>query len=157
MELIFWRHAEAEEQGDFPDRERKLTSTGKKQARKVARFLRTRLPKDAILYSSPAVRCIQTISALGRPYQISQRADIDAPVCELLELADWHSESLKKQTVLICSHQPLLGQAISQILSGQMRYWTVKKGSIWWLSSRNRDQDSTAWVRAVITPGILDR
>ena len=45
MELIFWRHADAE---DAPpggaDAARALTGKGKKQARRMAAWLRKRLP-----------------------------------------------------------------------------------------------------------------
>jgi phosphohistidine phosphatase, SixA len=42
MELILWRHAEAED--GSPDLERELTGKGHKQAEKMAAFLRPRLP-----------------------------------------------------------------------------------------------------------------
>ena len=40
MELILWRHAEAED--GIPDLDRKLTAKGRKQAEKMAAFLRPR-------------------------------------------------------------------------------------------------------------------
>ena len=43
MDLILWRHAEAEEGG--PDLERRLTPKGRKQAKRVAAWLLQRLPK----------------------------------------------------------------------------------------------------------------
>ena len=54
MDLILWRHAEAEEGG--PDLERKLTPKGRKQAKRVAAWLLQRLPSRFALLSSPAVR-----------------------------------------------------------------------------------------------------
>ncbi|MGA9911314.1 MAG: histidine phosphatase family protein, partial [Paraburkholderia sp.] len=55
MNLILWRHAEAEEfaSGDLA---RALTTRGRKQAQNVAKWLRTRLPEDAVILASPAVR-----------------------------------------------------------------------------------------------------
>ena len=43
MELILWRHAEAEE--GTPDSTRKLTAKGKKQAQLMAEWLKPRLPE----------------------------------------------------------------------------------------------------------------
>jgi phosphohistidine phosphatase len=45
MDLILWRHAEAEEGG--PDLERKLTPKGRKQAKRVAAWLLQRLPASS--------------------------------------------------------------------------------------------------------------
>ena len=58
MELILWRHAEAED--GIPDAKRPLTERGQKQARKMAKWLRKRLPEDTRIIVSPALRCRQT-------------------------------------------------------------------------------------------------
>ena len=42
MDLILWRHAEAED--GVPDAKRKLTPRGRKQAKQIARWLKQRLP-----------------------------------------------------------------------------------------------------------------
>ena len=58
MELILWRHAEAEE--SMPDRARKLTQRGHKHAGRVAEWLQQRLPAKFIVIASPAERTRQT-------------------------------------------------------------------------------------------------
>ena len=156
MELILWRHAEAEPHGFSADKDRKLTPLGQKQAKKMAAFLKQKLPKDTLLLSSPAVRCQQTISALKLPYKTSEKLSIDASPLDLLDLVDWHNDSFHRQTVLICGHQPILGQTIAKILMGSSDYWTIKKGSIWWLSSKAKRQDSHAWIKAVLTCDLLE-
>ncbi len=45
MELILWRHAEAED--GTHDSERKLTAKGIKQAARMAKWLRARVPADS--------------------------------------------------------------------------------------------------------------
>src|SRR4030095_2548158 len=62
LELILWRHAEAEE--DTPDLGRKLTSRGKKHGRRVAEWLHTQLPDSARILVSRSVRAQQTASEL---------------------------------------------------------------------------------------------
>ncbi|MEA3194623.1 MAG: phosphohistidine phosphatase, partial [Betaproteobacteria bacterium] len=57
MDLILWRHAEAEEGG--ADLERKLTAKGLKQAERVANWLLQRLPGKFAVVASPAARAQQ--------------------------------------------------------------------------------------------------
>jgi len=68
MELILWRHAEAED--GSPDLERELTGKGRKQAARMADWLNPRLPPDIRILSSPASRTLQTAQALGRDYEV---------------------------------------------------------------------------------------
>src|SRR5674476_1390644 len=62
MDLILWRHAEAED--GTPDHARELTAKGIKQAGKVAAFLHQHLPQDHRILVSPATRTQQTVAAL---------------------------------------------------------------------------------------------
>ena len=61
MELILWRHAEAED--GAPDSARKLTGKGEKQAAKIAQWLKPRLPRDCRVITSPTQRTVQTAAA----------------------------------------------------------------------------------------------
>ena len=71
MELILWRHADAEE-GER-DLERKLTSKGRKQAARVAQWLQHRLPSKFTVICSPARRARETADALEVRYKILDR------------------------------------------------------------------------------------
>jgi phosphohistidine phosphatase len=51
MDLILWRHADAE--GGSPDSERRLTERGREQARRVAAWLKARLPRGCEVLVSP--------------------------------------------------------------------------------------------------------
>jgi phosphohistidine phosphatase len=66
MDLILWRHAEAED--STPDLGRELTDKGRKQAARMADWLNPRLPQDIRILTSPATRALQTAQALGRYY-----------------------------------------------------------------------------------------
>ena len=44
MDLLLWRHAEAED--GFPDSKRKLTARGEKQAAQIAEWLKKHAPKN---------------------------------------------------------------------------------------------------------------
>jgi hypothetical protein len=66
MDLILWRHAEAEDARGNDDLGRALTERGRKQAERMAAWLGPRLPATTRIIASPALRCQQTVAALGR-------------------------------------------------------------------------------------------
>ena len=67
MDLILWRHAEAQEpEGDMTDLDRALTRRGDKQAARMAAWLDRQLPEGTRILASPAVRTEQTVRAHGR-------------------------------------------------------------------------------------------
>jgi phosphohistidine phosphatase len=86
MNLILWRHAEAE---DFAasDLARALTTRGRKQAQNVAKWLRTRLPDDTVVLASPAVRTIQTAETLSDQYRVVRELAPNASADDVLKAA----------------------------------------------------------------------
>ena len=75
MDLILWRHAEAEDleetdEGGGGDLSRRLTAKGEKQAARMAAWLDRQLPDGVRIWCSPAVRTEQTVIALGRKYRV---------------------------------------------------------------------------------------
>ena len=153
MELILWRHAEAEI-GE-PDLGRKLTPRGEKQARRSAEWLHANLPDSARIYVSPATRAQQTAQALAdlspRKFRTVEQIAPGASVQDVLAAVDWPSA---KSPIVIVGHQPTLGQVASWLVAGEEQDWSVKKSGIWWLSSRERDGTEQIIVRAVINPDM---
>lgn len=133
MDLILWRHAEAEEihRGQL-DSERALTPKGRRQATKMSLWLRAHLPKDTQVIVSPARRTQETAAQLGLPFSTDHRLAIDQSPNEALSVANWASKS---GCCLLVGHQPMLGQIIGDLLQSQVAEWSVKKGSIWWFSA----------------------
>lgn len=157
MDLILWRHAEAEDwpEGDpegGSDLDRSLTSRGEKQAARMAGWLDRQLPEGARILVSPARRCEQTVLALGRKYKIRTELAPDATPAQLLELVQW---PLSRSPILVVGHQPTLGQTIAQLLGLQESDCPVKKGSLWWLRNRDRDGHSQTVVVTVQSPEVL--
>ena len=153
MDLIFWRHAEAEE-GDesMDDLERSLTPRGLKQAQRMAQWLDRHLPESTRVLSSPARRTQQTVQALGRRYKL--RSEL-APGCSpegLLAAAQWPDS---KAAVLVVGHQPVLGQTIAQLLGVDEVALPVRKGAVWWLRRRERDGLAQTVVVTVQAPEML--
>lgn len=153
MELILWRHAEAEI-GE-PDLGRKLTPRGEKQARRSAEWLHSNLPDSARILVSPATRAQQTAQALAelspRKFRTVEQIAPGASVQDVLTAVDW--PNAKSPTVVV-GHQPTLGQLASWLVAGEQQDWSVKKSGIWWLSSRERDEVEQVIVRAVINPDM---
>lgn len=157
MDLILWRHAEAEDwpEGDpqgARDLERSLTPRGEKQAARMANWLDRQLPEGARILVSPARRCEQTALALGRKYKIRKELAPDATMEQLLELVQWPSS---KSPILVVGHQPTLGQTIAQLMGLQVSECPIKKGAVWWLRNRDRDGLNQTVVVTVQTPEVM--
>jgi len=107
MDLILWRHAEAQEldaaQGD--DLGRELTSRGVKQAQRMAKWLDAHLPAETKVLCSPAQRCLSTVRPLGRKHKICPELAPDQNLDHLLALSEWPRA---RGSVLIVGHQPTL-------------------------------------------------
>jgi phosphohistidine phosphatase SixA len=89
MDLILWRHAEAEEGEGMDDLERALTARGEKQAARVGAWIDRLLPEGARVLCSPARRCEQTALALGRKYKLRTELAPEGTPEQLLEAAQW--------------------------------------------------------------------
>jgi phosphohistidine phosphatase len=147
MDLILWRHAEAEP-GE-PDLGRRLTAKGLRQAERVAVWLERHLPDSCRILVSPAERAQQTAAALGRRFRTVDEIAPGASAQTLLDVANWPNA---REPVLIVGHQPSLGAVASVLLSGEESGWSVKKGAVWWLASRDRDGGSAVVLRVAISP-----
>ncbi len=149
MELILWRHAEAEEGG--PDEERRLTPKGERQAEKIATFLRPRLPEDTRILCSPALRAEQTLRALTENFETTPALAAGARAQDVLEAVGWPDAD----SVLVVGHQPYLGQIAALLLAGMDTSFSIKKGGVWWLSRREREGDFQTNLRLVISSEFL--
>jgi phosphohistidine phosphatase len=148
MDLILWRHAEAED--GTPDHARELTAKGHKQAAKTAAFLRQHLPDDTRILVSPAARAVQTVTALTDHFTLAPTIAPGASAQAVLHTARWPEAG---GTVLIVGHQPTLGEVASLLLGCNECSFSVKKSALWWLNLR--DGYSQATLRLVISPDLL--
>ena len=150
MELILWRHAEADDA--VPELKRELTDKGRKQAARMADWLNPRLSQDIRILVSPATRAVQTAQALGREYEEATAMGPGASAKDLLGAAGWPDAV---SPVLIVGHQPTLGQVAMQLLAGQTGDLTIRKASVWWFQGRERGGQLEVVLRAVATPDWL--
>jgi phosphohistidine phosphatase len=145
MQLILWRHADAEDGAD--DLRRKLTAKGRHQAERVAKWLTRHLPRHYEVISSPADRARQTAEALGVPFRISNALAPGAAIPEILKTADWPDA---KGVMIIVGHQPDLGRAAAHLVAGRHADWHIAKGGFWWLA-----HSDPVTVKAVLSPELL--
>jgi phosphohistidine phosphatase len=150
MDILLWRHAEAEV-GE-PDEGRTLTSKGVRQAQKMAHWLERNLPSRCRILVSPTARTMQTAQALERKFKVCPEIAPDATAAALLAAANWPDN---KEPVLLVSHQPTLGQAAALIMTGSMQNWTIRKGNVWWFAQREHDGGIETYLKAVVSPDLV--
>lgn len=157
MDLILWRHAEAEEleatDGEgMDDLSRRLTPRGDKQAARMAAWLDRQLPEGVRIWCSPAVRTEQTVLALGRKYRVREELAPDRSADDLLQLVQWPDA---RQPALVVGHQPTLGQVVARLLQMNEPECAVRKGSIWWLRQREKNGQAQTVLLTVQGPEWL--
>jgi phosphohistidine phosphatase len=149
QQIILWRHAEAED--GIADMKRKLTPHGHAQARRMAEWLRSRLPDDVRIVCSPAARTLETARALTGDFETLGELGPGRGAADLLAAIGWPERA---GTVVVVGHQPTLGRVASLLIAGAESDWSIKKGAIWWIAGRVRRDDSEHVVHAVMSPEL---
>ncbi len=153
MDLILWRHAEAQDaQPGNDDLARVLTPRGEREAAHMAKWLDRQLPEGLRVLSSPAMRTRQTADALGRKVRLRAELAPNGTAADLLECARWPEG---RGAVLVVGHQPVLGEVLARLLGISTGECSVRKGAVWWLRQRERDGQATTVLMAVQTPELL--
>lgn len=154
MDLLLWRHAEAEEATTGQDDlERGLTDKGHHQAERMGRWLRRRLSPDARILVSPARRCQETARGLGRPYETLAALAPEGSVAGLLKAVRWPKSPAP---VLVIGHQPTLGETAAELMCGMDLPWSLRRGAVCWLRHRVRETAEEVVLRALVGPDLLD-
>lgn len=160
MDLILWRHADAQEVDSVADSAenrqldlaRSLTGRGQKHAARMAAWLDHQLADNTRILVSPALRCEQTALNLGRKFKICEQVGPDRTPEELIEAAQWPTS---KFAVLVVGHQPTLGRVAARLLGLPQTELSVRKCGLWWLRSRERDGQLQTVLLVVQSPDFL--
>ena len=150
MDMILWRHAEAED--GQPDDQRGLTPKGEKQAAAMAAWLGPRLPDDTRSMVSPASRSQDTAKALTKDFVTAPEVGVGASAGSVLSATGWPRAG---GAVLVVGHQPALGEVAALLLSGTEGTWSLKKGAVWWFTYRIREEQAETVLRLAISPEFL--
>src|SRR3569833_2691153 len=150
MDLIFWRHAEAEDEREgLVDIDRPLTAKGEKQAQRVGAWLDRHLPDGTRVLCSPALRCQQTALARGRKFKLRDALAPGAVVTDLLDAAQWPHA---RRPVMIVGHQPVLGEAVARVLDVPVAPCKIRKACEKKQHNHKRDGHEQTLVWAVQSP-----
>jgi len=149
MELILWRHAEAED--GSPDMERALTAKGRKQAARMAEWLDRALPQHCRILVSPALRALQTAQALDRKFKTLPALAPDSGAVQVLKACHWPDS---REPVLVVGHQPTLGRIAALLIAGSEQDWTLRKANICWITQKKDEQASAPSLRAILGPDL---
>ena len=152
MDLLLWRHAEAEDIAEKGgDLARELTAKGRQQAAAMARWLNKNGPREPRILVSPAIRTQQTAQALGRPFETCNAIAPDATASELIKACDWpNGLHGHREAVILVGHQPTLGLLAAKLMAGKEAYWSVKKGAVWWFQHRKRSHGDEVTLKFVL-------
>jgi phosphohistidine phosphatase len=150
VELILWRHAEAED--GVPDSARELTKKGIKQAEKMAEWLKPRLPENTRIIVSPTKRTQQTAEALDDDFEIIKKIGPGVAAKAILAAADWPDA---KGAVVVVGHQPTLGEVAALLMSGEAVMWDIRKGAIWWFTHKKKAGAEEITLRSSLSPDML--
>lgn len=151
MDLILWRHAQAEDRGkdSQSDAARELTKKGRKQAEVVAGWLAPRIGKSWLILASPAIRTLQTVEPLGRDFETSEDVGLAATARSVLRASAWPDN---ERSVIVVGHQPTLGE-VAAALMGVPEGLSIRKGAVWWFSAHAGGE---VLLRAVIDAEMLE-
>ncbi len=158
MDLILWRHAQAfDAEPGCDDLSRALTHKGEGQAARVAKWLDRQLPESTRVLVSPAHRAEQTARALGRKFKFRDELAPEASAEEALAFIKWTTENgpPHKGAVLLVGHQPMLGQIAARLLGVDEAACDLRKGAVWWLRSRQREDQVQVSLLSVISPELI--
>ena len=115
MRIYLVRHAEAA--SGEPDHERRLTASGREQARRVGEQLANAQPRpDAILHS-PLVRARETADLIATPLRI--QPDPDPRLAPGATADDVRGAIAGRgEAVVVVGHQPDCGQVAAELTGG---------------------------------------
>ncbi|SCC93264.1 putative Phosphoglycerate/bisphosphoglycerate mutase [Thiomonas sp. X19] len=162
LHVIFWRHAEAEDidadadakAADQADLRRALTRQGRRDASRVAAWIKAHVPKPWVVCASPALRARQTAMALV-DYPVDEpRLAPDCGVDDLLAVIADHDDA--HSALVLCGHQPTMGSAALRWLSGCEQAFSLRKSGLVWVAERQRESASARMLRACISADLLD-
>ncbi len=124
------------------DLDRSLTAAGRDQATALATWFAGH-PLIAV-WSSLAVRCIETVSPLAEAHglEVVPKRELTegAASIDLVELL--RCEAAKPDDLILCSHGDLIPEVLNRLLREGMAVVGgrgCEKGSIWSLETRGRD------------------
>lgn len=156
MDILLWRHAEAEDGPD--DMERALTAKGQRQARVMGDWIRARMKATPVVLVSPARRAQETAAALDLPFRTEKALQPSSTWSEIVALYDQvisQHVTISDGALLLVAHQPALGQVAAALMTGTAHDWAIQKAGVWWLRNKGGSARQAHQLLAAIHPKLL--
>ena len=116
-ELMLMRHAKSDWQDDsLVDIERPLSSRGKKNALKMAKWLNSQQIQPDLILVSPAVRAQQTLKRICNECSASSVTIENLYLAEIDDLLNILSDSPQAERVMIIGHNPGLENLLKYLV-----------------------------------------
>lgn len=130
MRIHILRHGHAEPQVTT-DEARQLTDKGRAETRQVLQSCSGGINDLQAIYASPLVRAQQTaaIAASFFPGIYVQTTDLLIPESSPIEVYEWLS-SLHLPSILLVSHQPLVGSLVNQLCGTANGFYSMDTSSL---------------------------
>lgn len=165
MRLLVIRHAAAMDKEEFArsgrsDNERPLTTDGRKDMARVARALRTLVPKLDVVSSSPLVRARETAEIVARAHRMDVSPATRAlnPEARPAAFVRWLAKHSRADTVAVVGHEPHLGMLVTWLLTGaSTSHVEMKKGGACLLDFAASPRRGGATLEWLMTPAQLQR
>ena len=119
----------------------------------MAAWLDERMGDDWRVLVSPAKRTLQTVKPLGREFEVSAAIGTGTNARALIRATGWPEG---RHNVLVVGHQPTLGEVAADLLGLPEEGLSVRKGSIWWFTSRDRGGGMVTLLKAVVDTDLLE-
>lgn len=163
MELVFVRHAIAEERAEWngiglPDETRPLTIRGSLRMEQAAAGLLTVVERCDEIWSSPLTRAMQTAEIIGQQYGCSCIRTIEclSPGAAAEEVVERLVIAGSATSLVLVGHEPDLGLLLGFLVTGRSQsIMTFKKGGAAMIEYYGRPEPGSAVVRWVLPPKIL--
>lgn len=136
MRLILVRHAKAEDREQWineDDLKRPLTKKGKKQAKKIAKYLHKRYPEVDAIISSLALRACDTAKYIAKlqkhsTFFLSPHLNPEVGI----DGYNKHQDEIEEdwQTLVIVGHEPTISEFVKNICSKGELNIKIHKGCV---------------------------
>ena len=148
--LVLLRHGIAEDSTpDKNDLDRELTSKGRRRMEAIAAGLARVFPEAEAIYSSPAVRAIQTAQPVAKEYGLKiAKSDALAPGEASRKLID----EVTVDFAIFVGHEPTLSQLMKD-LTGTHSQIELKKGGCYGIAFDGQ----SARLEWMLSPRVLRR
>ena len=160
MDLYFLRHGIAVEPGTLgckDDRERPLTSDGRRKLARIAAAMAAMEISFDLILSSPCVRARQTAGIVARSLRVEKRLAFTETLAvggdPRALIQEIRRREPEPQRVLLVGHEPGLSRLISRLIAGGSGAGvTLKKGGLCRLTTPALKYDRCATLEWLLAP-----